>query len=66
MKGAPRLLEQAAEPILRPVDTFRTVLGREFTLAYRRPADFLNPLFFFLVVTSLFPVAISPLKETLM
>ncbi len=65
MKGSPRLLEQAAEPILRPVDTFRTVLGRELTLAYRRPADLLNPLFFFVVVTSLFPVAVSPLPETL-
>ncbi|MEL7311266.1 MAG: heme exporter protein CcmB [Pseudomonadota bacterium] len=53
------------EPTLRPVATFATVLSRELQLAYRRPADLLNPLFFFAVVTSLFPIAVSPLPEVL-
>lgn len=44
---------------------FAAMLRRDLTLAYRRPGDVLNPLFFFLVVSSLFPLALGP-DETLL
>jgi heme exporter protein B len=37
----------------------RTTLTREMTLAFRRRADLLNPLFFFVVVVSLFPIGVT-------
>ena len=37
-----------------------TVCGREFRLAWRRPGDALSSLFFFVLVGSLFPLAIGP------
>ncbi len=42
-----------------------TSLWRELLLAIRRPADLLNPLFFFLMVTALFPLGVSPASQTL-
>lgn len=63
MSSAP--LVTVREPELRPGQTFLTILGRELKLAWRRPADLLNPLFFFAVVVSLFPIAISPVREML-
>ena len=53
------------EPVLRPLSTFAAVAGRELRLAIRRPADVLNPLFFFAVVATLFPLAVSPLPRVL-
>lgn len=41
------------------------MLRREFTLAFRRRADLANPLFFFLIVTSLFPIGVTPDLEKL-
>ncbi|MEM8547815.1 MAG: heme exporter protein CcmB [Pseudomonadota bacterium] len=41
------------------------MLLRELRLAWRRPADAINPLFFLTVVTALFPLAISPLPAVL-
>jgi heme exporter protein B len=35
-------------------------LKRDMTIAFRHPSDLVNPLIFFLVVVSLFPLAISP------
>ncbi len=52
-------------PELRPFKSFVALLRRELRLAIRRPADMLNPLFFFAVVATLFPLAISPLPEVL-
>jgi heme exporter protein B len=43
---------------------FATV-GRDLRLHFRRPADVLNPLAFFLIVISLFPLGIGPAPETL-
>ncbi|MDZ7683701.1 MAG: heme exporter protein CcmB [Gammaproteobacteria bacterium] len=40
-------------------------LRRELVTAIRRPADLLNPLVFFVMVTSLFPLGVSPSGETL-
>ncbi len=39
---------------------FILLLKRELTLSFRKKADFLNPVFFFLVVCTLFPLGISP------
>jgi len=39
---------------------FRAVLKRDLMLAFRRRSDLLNPLIFFLMVASLFPLGISP------
>lgn len=38
---------------------------RELVLAMRAPADVINPLFFFVVVLSLFPLSLSPEPDTL-
>ena len=43
--------------MLRP---FIVVLGRDLRLAFRRWSELANPLLFFLIVTSLFPLALSP------
>ena len=39
---------------------FLTITGRDLKLAFRRWSEFANPLLFFAVVTSLFPLALSP------
>lgn len=39
---------------------FLTITGRDLKLAFRRWSEFANPLLFFVVVTSLFPLALSP------
>jgi len=41
------------------------VLRRDLLLAWKRPGDVLNPLFFFAMVSSLFPLAIGPDAEQL-
>lgn len=44
---------------------FAATLRRELRLGLRSPAEVLNPLFFFVVVVSLFPLALSPRPELL-
>ncbi len=39
---------------------FLGVIRRDVLLAWKRPGDVLNPLFFFAMVSSLFPLAIGP------
>ncbi len=39
---------------------FRLLISRELTIALRRKTDILNPLWFFILVISLFPLAIGP------
>ncbi len=39
---------------------FLTLLKRDLTLAMRRQSDWLNPLVFFVIVVSLFPLGIGP------
>lgn len=38
----------------------KRTFARELQLAYRRRADLANPLFFFLIVVSLFPIGVTP------
>ncbi|MDB4151429.1 heme exporter protein CcmB [Pseudomonadales bacterium] len=44
---------------------FFGVIKRELLIAYRNPADLLNPLIFFVIVISLFPLGISPTEKVL-
>nr|WP_082990299.1 heme exporter protein CcmB [Woeseia oceani] len=44
---------------------FVAVLRRDLMLGWKRPGDVLNPLFFFAVVSTLFPLAIGPDLEQL-
>ncbi|HNP36510.1 MAG TPA: heme exporter protein CcmB [Woeseiaceae bacterium] len=43
----------------------RATLQRELLLVLRRPGDMLNPLFFFAMVCTLFPLAMGPSEEQL-
>ena len=41
------------------------VVRRDLLLAWKRPGDILNPLFFFAMVATLFPLAVGPSPEQL-
>jgi len=47
------------------MNAFGAALGRELLVLWRSPAEIINPLFFFVMVISLFPLAISPKPELL-
>ena len=47
------------------MNTCRAALGRELLVLWRSPAEIINPLFFFVMVICLFPLAISPKPELL-
>ncbi|GAB4171161.1 MAG: heme exporter protein CcmB [Rhodocyclaceae bacterium] len=47
------------------IATFRCVLRRDLILAFRRRADVLTTLFFFVIVVSLFPLGVGPEPELL-
>lgn len=47
------------------MNAFVTILRRDLLLAYRRRADVLTTLFFFVIVVSLFPLGVGPEMETL-
>lgn len=44
---------------------FTSTIKRELLLAYRNPSECLNPLIFFVIVVSLFPLGVSPSPEKL-
>lgn len=44
---------------------FIAVVRRDILLAWKRPGDMLNPLFFFAMVSTLFPLAVGPSPEQL-
>ena len=44
---------------------FVSVVRRDVLLAWKRPGDVLNPLFFFAMVSTLFPLAVGPGPEQL-
>jgi len=39
------------------------IVRRDLLLAWKRPGDILNPLFFFAMVATLFPLAVGPSPE---
>src|SRR5262245_60995324 len=48
-------------PVTTPaLEAARLVLSRDLRLAFRRPGELLQPLVFFAIVTTLFPLAITP------
>ncbi len=47
------------------VRAFAAILGRDLVLALRRRGELGNPLVFFVVVVTLFPLALGPAQETL-
>ena len=42
------------------LDGFGAIIRRDLLLAWKRPGDVLNPLFFFAMVASLCPLAVGP------
>ncbi len=48
-----------------PLQAARLVIARDLTLAFRRPDQLLHPLAFFVLVTTLFPLSVSPELATL-
>jgi heme exporter protein B len=42
------------------LEAARLILARDLRLAFRRPGELLQPLVFFAIVTTLFPLAITP------
>lgn len=42
-----------------------TVIKRELTIAFRKPAEILNPLWFFLIIITLFPLLMGPNPDLL-
>ena len=48
-----------------PVSMFRWIVARDLMLAWRRRADVLSTLFFFVIVASLFPLGIGPETQLL-
>jgi heme exporter protein B len=67
MTGAPvsAPLALAALPEPRPGRLFLGQLRRDLALAVRQPAEIANPLAFFVLVITLFPLGVSPERETL-
>ena len=47
------------------VSVFTRVLSRELKIAFRARGQWLNPLIFFIIVVSLFPLGIGPGPNTL-
>ena len=47
------------------LSTLIATARRDLTLVWKRPGDSLNPLFFFAMVASLFPLAVGPTTEQL-
>ncbi len=41
------------------IATMTTIVRRELLIAYRRQADIFNPLWFFIIVITLFPLSIG-------
>ncbi|WP_373777301.1 heme exporter protein CcmB [Glaesserella sp.] len=42
-----------------------TIIQRELTIAFRKPAEILNPLWFFLIIITMFPLLMGPNPELL-
>jgi len=47
------------------LNAFRAMMYRDFTLAMRNHSEWANPLFFFIIACSLFPLGIGPESNTL-
>jgi heme exporter protein B len=52
-------------PTTPSLEAARLVLARDLKLAFRRPGELVQPLLFFAIVATLFPLAITPEKSQL-
>jgi heme exporter protein B len=52
-------------PATPSLEAARLVLARDLRLAFRRPGELVQPLLFFAIVATLFPLAITPEKSQL-
>ncbi len=52
-------------PTTPALEAARLVLARDMRLAFRRPGELVQPLLFFAIVATLFPLAITPEKSQL-
>jgi len=53
-------LQAESAPATAALEAARLVLARDLRLAFRRPGEILQPLVFFAIITTLFPLAITP------
>ncbi|GEM74358.1 heme exporter protein CcmB [Vibrio sagamiensis] len=47
------------------ISSMMTIIRRELLIAFRRQADILNPLWFFIIVITLFPLGVGPAGDLL-
>ena len=47
------------------ISSIMTIIRRELLIAFRRQADILNPLWFFIIVITLFPLGVGPAGDLL-
>ena len=67
MNAAPKPVTEmvAGHPATPAFEAARLVLARDLRLAFRRPSELVQPLLFFAIVATLFPLAITPEKSQL-
>lgn len=53
------------KPAMSYFAVLKLIIKRELTLAYRHKDDVLNPILFFIIVVTLFPLGIGPATNTL-
>ncbi|MBT6208815.1 MAG: heme exporter protein CcmB [Woeseia sp.] len=58
-------MTDTAPPVPSLWSGFIGIVRRDILLAWKRPGDVLNPLFFFAMVSTLFPLALGPSSEQL-
>jgi heme exporter protein B len=58
-------MSQAPFDLTTPLMAVRLVITRDLMLAFRRPEQLLHPLAFFVLVTTLFPLSVSPERSIL-
>lgn len=47
------------------LSAFKAILGRDLLLGIRNTSDFVNPLIFFIMVVTMFPLSVGPEQQTL-
>lgn len=58
-------MNDSTNHVPRLTQGFSAIVRRDLLLAWKRPGDILNPLFFFAMVSTLFPLAVGPSAEQL-
>jgi heme exporter protein B len=58
-------MHPAEHSMTSSLGAFKATLKRDLTVAFKRRNDLLNPLMFFFIVVTLFPIGITPEREEL-